>query len=173
MQFRPFVYDAMNQQVPVAIEPMTPQDAATTTKEPRWQTDWTSEYISKGKFDIYGLKTQIGELVALGAYEISEDVVTVHIVYMESQAQSNPTLCERPKYRGIGRALIAYGIKLSVDAGFNGDVTLDAKTSELARHYEQDFGALLIPGRERGAAPRYLICDEAARDIFVSYLEEG
>ena len=115
MQFRPFVYDAMNQQVPVAIEPMTPQDAATTTKEPRWQTDWTSEYISKGKFDIYGLKTQIGELVALGAYEISEDVVTVHIVYMESQAQSNPTLC-------IRRALIAYGIKLSVDAGFNGDV---------------------------------------------------
>jgi hypothetical protein len=35
VQFRPFVYDAMNQQVPVAIEPMTPQDAATTTKEPR------------------------------------------------------------------------------------------------------------------------------------------
>ena len=27
-------------------------------------------------------------MVALGAYEISEDVVTVHIVYMESQAQS-------------------------------------------------------------------------------------
>ena len=50
VQFRPFVYDAMNQRVPVAIEPMTPQDAATTTKEPRWQTDWTSEYISKGKF---------------------------------------------------------------------------------------------------------------------------
>lgn len=70
-------------------------------------------------------------------------------------------------------ALIAYGIKLSVEAGFNGDVTLDAKTPELARHYERDFGALLIPGRERGAAPRYLICDEAARDIFVSYLEES
>ena len=67
MQFRPFVYDAMNQQVPVAIEPMTPQDAATTTKEPRWQTDWTSEYISNSKFDIYGLKTWAGELVALDA----------------------------------------------------------------------------------------------------------
>ena len=60
-----------------------------------------------------------------------------------------------------------------MDAGFNGDVTLDAKTPELARHYERDFRALLIPGRERGAALRYLICDEAARDIFVSYLEEG
>ena len=33
VQFRPFVYDAMNQRVPVAIEPMTPQDAATTTTE--------------------------------------------------------------------------------------------------------------------------------------------
>lgn len=32
-------------------------------------------------------KTRVGELVALGAYEISEDVVTVHIVYMESQAR--------------------------------------------------------------------------------------
>ncbi len=50
--------------------------------------------------------------MALGAYEISEDVVTVHIVYMEHQAQSNPTLCETPKYHGIGRVLIAYGIFL-------------------------------------------------------------
>ena len=49
--------------------------------------NWTSEYISKGKFDVYGLKTRVGELVTLGAYEISEDVVTVHIVYMESQAR--------------------------------------------------------------------------------------
>jgi len=87
VQFRPFVYDDANQQELVVIEPMTPQDAATTTKEPRWQTDWTSEYISKGRFDVYGLKTRVGELVALGAYEISEDVVTVHIVYMESQAR--------------------------------------------------------------------------------------
>ena len=71
MQFRPFVYDATNQQVPIVIEPMTQQDAATTTREPRWQTDWTSEYISKGKFEIYGLKTQVVELVSCGAYDIS------------------------------------------------------------------------------------------------------
>lgn len=114
-----------------------------------------------------------GELVALGAYEIEENVVTVHIVYMESQVQSNPTLCKEPKYRGIGRALVAYGIKPSVDAGFNGDVTLDARTPELAKHYERDFGAFLIPGCKSSAAPRYLICGEAAINIFTSYLEEG
>lgn len=38
---------------------------------------------------------------------------------------------------------------------------------------QTQIGALLIPERERGTAPRYLICDEAARAIFVSYLEEG
>ena len=43
VRFRPFVYDATNQQLPIVIEPMTQQDAATTTREPRWQTDWTSE----------------------------------------------------------------------------------------------------------------------------------
>ena len=173
MEFKLFVYDRMKQCVSVTVEPMTQQDAAKTSEEPKWQTDWTSEYIAKSGFDIYALKTQAGELIALGAYEISEDVVAVHIVYMESRPESNPTLCEHPKYQGIGRALIAYGIKLSVDAGFNGDVTLDAKTPELAMHYERDFGALPIPGRRNGGAPRYLICDEAARDIFISYLEEN
>ena len=53
------------------------------------------------------------------------------------------------------------------------DVTLDAKTPELARHYEKDFGAVRLPSRESSAAPRYLICDEAAQMIFTDYLEEG
>ncbi len=172
MEFRLFVYDRMERQVFVTAEPMTQQDAAKTSEEPKWQTDWNSEYIAKSGFDIYALKTQERELIALGAYEIIEDVIAVHIVYMESQSESNPTLSEHPKYRGIGRALVAYGIKLSVDSGFNGDVTLDAKTPELAEHYERDFGALPIPGRKNGGAPRYLICDEAARDIFISYLAE-
>lgn len=35
--------------------------------------------------------------------------------------------------------MVAYGIKLSVEARFNGDVTLDAKTSEFARHYEREL----------------------------------
>ncbi len=137
-----------------------------------WQTDWTSDYIATDRFALYALKTEAGELVALAAYEVREENLAVHIVYMESQPESNPTQAPVPKYRGVGRALVAYGIKLSVDAGFNGDVTLDAKTPELARHYERDFGAFRIPGRNRDAAPRYLICDEAAQTIFTDYLEE-
>ena len=109
-------------------------------------------------------------MIALGAYEILEHALVVHIVYLEAQPESNPTLDEgRPKYTGIGRMMIAYGIKLSIDNGFAGDVVLEAKTTELARHYERDLGAVQLPTFQ-SSAPRYLIADEAAKRIFFTYL---
>ena len=111
MQFRPFVYDAMNRQVPVAIEPMTPQDAALTDREPLWQTSWASEYLANEGYEKYAARVG-DELIALAAYEVLPTALVVHIVYMEAQPESNPTLDGGiPKYRGIGRLLIAYGIK--------------------------------------------------------------
>ena len=90
---------------------------------------------------------------------------------MEAAPSSNPTIAEKSrKYRGIGRLLIAYGIKLSVDNGFGGDVVLEAKTSELERHYVKDFGAVKLPSF-RSSAPRFIIADEAAKRLFFSYLQ--
>ena len=110
-------------------------------------------------------------MVALGAYEIQENALIVHIVYMEAEPGSNPTIVgESRKYRGIGRLLIAFGIKLSVDNGFGGDVVLEAKTTKLAEHYAKDFGAVKLPSLS-SAAPRFIIADEAAKRIFFSYLE--
>jgi len=169
VQFRPFVYDAMNRQVPVAIEPMTPQDAALTDREPLWQTSWASEYLADENYEKYAARVG-GELIALAAYEILPTALVVHIVYMEAQPESNPTLDGgNPKYREIGRLLIAYGIKLSIDSGLTGDVVLEAKTTSLAKHYEEDFGAVLLPTFQ-ASAPRYLIADEAAKRIFFTYL---
>ena len=106
----------------------------------------------------------------MGAYEILENALIVHLVYMEAHPASNPTLNGGiPEYRGIGRMMIAYGIKLSIDHGLAGDVVLEAKTTELARHYEKDFGAVQLPLFE-SSAPRYLIADEAAKRIFFTYL---
>lgn len=51
MQFRPFAYDTANQQVPVTIEPMTPQDAALTGRELLWQSSWTSEYLANEGYE--------------------------------------------------------------------------------------------------------------------------
>lgn len=166
------IWDTNRVRVPVFMSKADRRDLEATMADP-WQTDWTGEYITMSRFELYALKTMEGELEALGAYEVREENLAVHIIYMESEPESNPTRAAAPKYWGVGRAMVAYGIKLSVDAGFNGDVTLDAKTPELARHYEQDFGAFRVPGRDRNAASRYLICDEAAQVIFTDYLEEG
>lgn len=121
-RFVPFIVDAGdNQKIGVKITRMKKTDAAQTEKEPHWQTSWMSEYIQSNSFEKYALKTADGELVALAAYEILENDVMVHITYIESQPQSNPTIVgQARKYHGIGRVLIAYGIKLSIDHACGG-----------------------------------------------------
>ena len=169
MQFKAFVFDKANTQIPVSIVPMAQADAESTNLPPVWQTSWTSEYLTGDRFEKYAAKAG-DELIALGAYEILDNSLVVHIVYMEAQPESNPTLDDgEPKYTGIGRLMIAYGIKLSIDNGFAGDVVLEAKTTALAKHYERDFGAVPLPVFG-SSAPRYLIADEAAKRIFFTYL---
>jgi hypothetical protein len=169
MQFKPFVLDRMDRQVPVLIEPMTQADAEATELPHAWQTAWTSEYLMADRLEKYAAKVN-GELIALGAYEVLTHSLVVHIVYMEAHPESNPTMDGgNPAYRGIGRLMIAYGIKLSIDNGFAGDVVLEAKTTRLAKHYEEDFGAVRLPVFG-SSAPRYLIADEAAKRIFFAYL---
>ena len=168
-QFRPFVLDRIDQQIPVSIVPMVQADAELTNLLPVWQTSWTSEYLTEERFEKYAAK-EGDELIALGAHEILNGSLVVHIVYMEAQPESNPNLDGgTPRYKGIGRLMIAYGIKLSIDNGFAGDVVLEAKTTELARHYEKDFGAVPLPAFG-ASSPRYLIADEAAKRIFFTYL---
>lgn len=169
MQFKPFVLDAINRQVPVSIKPMLPSDAEATNLPPVWQTSWTSDFLAEERFEKYAAKVN-GKLIALVAYEVLQNSLVVHIVYMEAHPESNPTLDDgQPEYTGIGRLLIAYGIKLSIDNGFAGDVVLEAKTTGLAKHYEKDFGAVRLPVFG-SSAPRYLIADEAAKRIFFTYL---
>lgn len=169
MEFKPFVLGRDGAQIPVTIAPMTSADAQSTNETPPWQTSWTSEYLLDDRFEKYAAKVG-DELVALGAYEILENSLVVHIAYMEAHPASNPNLDGgTPEYTQIGRLMIAYGIKLSIDNGLAGDVVLEAKTAQLAQHYERDFGAVRIPVFQ-SAAPRYLIADEAAKRIFFTYL---
>lgn len=62
------------------------------------------------------------------------------------------------------------GIKISIDNGLRGDVVLEAKTTELAEHYARDFGAVKLPIFSADAS-WFLIADDAAKNIFFSYLE--
>ena len=128
-KFVPFIIKTDgSQNISVKIVRMKKSDAVQTEKEPVWQTSWLSDYIQDDAFEKYALKTSNGELVALAAYEILENDVMVHITYIESQPESNPTIVgHSKKYQGIGRVLIAYGIKLSIDHECGGTVTFEAK----------------------------------------------
>lgn len=92
----------------------------------------------------------------------------------ESSPENNPTLT-RPdsrKYSGIGELLMAFGIKLSINLGGNGDILFEAKTDALKEHYIQDFGAIPVGTPQSSGPARLLICDESAAQIFTKYLFE-
>ena len=73
MQFKPFVLDAINRQVPVSIKPMLPSDAEATNLPPVWQTSWTSDFLAEERFEKYAAKVN-GKLIALAAYEVLQRV---------------------------------------------------------------------------------------------------
>ena len=154
--------------IPIEVDKSTPADLAATKES--WQTDWTSEFIGDPALEKYTAKTENGEIVALGAYRETESSMFVYIQYIESHPASNPTLTPKKKYLNIGRMMVAFGIQLSIDSGKNGVVTFEAKTSELARHYIQDFGAIRIFPKYSGGPIMLMIADHAAISIFNTYL---
>ena len=170
MIFEPYIELKDGNKMSVIIRTMRRSDAERTKSEPVWQTDWTSEYIETSLYEKYAVETANGELIALGMYEVLERALVVRVVYMESQPESNPTLTRQKKYQGIGKAMIAFGIQLSIDANCNGVVVFEAKTDELEQHYIRDFGARPVASLYPDGPKTFMIADQAAKDIFSSYL---
>ena len=176
MVFSPYVISSSTgERVQVSIVPATQEDLDATVRDPKWQTDWDSSYLSEPSVDRFAVKSSDGELIALGAYQIRGRKAYVYIVYAESAPHSNPTMHPREerKYFGIGVLLIAFGIKYSIDHGCRGDVVFEAKTERLAEHYEADFHAVRIPSEKPGGPKRYMLVDEDAWAVFSRFLEEG
>lgn len=175
MYFNPFIIQSCDgAKVPAKIIPATDLDIAATHGSPAWQTDWDSVYLSNEAIQKYALKTAEDELVALGAYQIADRRAYVYIVYLESAPHSNPTIITKPerKYYGVGAAMIAFGIKYSIDHGCRGDVVFEAKTDALAKHYAEDFHALPLPGASASGPKRFMLADEDAWNLFSQYLSE-
>ena len=176
MFFAPFVVSGQTgEKVPASIEVAAQEELCCTVQEPKWQTDWTSDYLADPSVEKYALHTQQGKLVALGAYKVVGRSAFVYIVYLESAPQSNPTLTrkERREYYGIGEVMLAFGIKYSIDHGCRGDILFEAKTEELARHYAQDFHAKPVMASTSGPK-RFMLADEDAWRLFSKFLtEEG
>lgn len=176
MVFAPFVIAAQTgERVEVFFSPASQEDLDATAGDPKWQSDWNSTFLSDPSIERVSVRSLDGELIGLGAYQIREKKAYVYIVYMESAPHSNPTMKPREerKYYGIGALLIAFGIKFSIDHGCRGDVVFEAKTDELAEHYESDFHAIRIPSENPGGPKRYLLADEDAWAVFSRFLKEG
>lgn len=175
MMFQPYVILSENgDRVLVKISPAIREDLDATRRSPKWQTDWNTEYLADPTVEKYTVKSPEGELIALGAYQIRGRSAYVYILYMESAPHSNPTMKSRAerKYYGIGELLIAFGIKYSIDHGCRGDVVMEAKTEQLAKHYETAFHATRIPGERSDGPKRYMLVDEDAWAVFSKFLIE-
>lgn len=155
-------------QVNIEIDAATKADLDATKNG--WQTVWDTDFILDPQKEKYAAKTEDGEIIALGAYRVREGSVAVYIAYIESQPESNPTLVKHKKYSGIGKAMIAFGIQLSIDANCNGVVVFEAKTNDLEQHYVRDFGARPVASLYPDGPKTFMIADEAAKNIFSSYL---
>lgn len=175
MFFSPYlICGKSGERAAVTIKPATAADLQTTISDPIWQTDWTSDYLADPSIQKYALKSEAGKLIALGAYKIIDHGAYVYILYLESSPESNPTLTAKPQreYYGIGAAMLAFGIKFSIDNGCRGDILFEAKTDELAEHYARDFHAKPVLARSSDAPKRFMLADEDAWRLFSQYLTE-
>ena len=158
-----------NERIPASIREASAADFERTAQE-HWQTDWRTDFIRDAALDKYALELDATrELVGLAAYRDMPEGVLVYVEYMESAPSGNPTLSKPRKYAGIGAALLAFGIQLSVDYGYGGAIYLKAKTTQLREHYMRNYGAIPFSRFD----PFLLLIDgDAARELFGQYLKE-
>ena len=78
--------------------------------------------------------------------------------------------CKGKKYIGIAKALFAYAVQISLNAGYDGVLIFRAKTSELLAYYTETFGARQVASYDPF---RLVIWEDAAADIIADYLEGG
>lgn len=158
-----------NLPVPAVIRPATQGDFLKTEYE-HWQTSWLSEFIQQNSLEKYALElSETKELIGLGAYRDVPEGILVAVEYIESAPASNPTQTHQRKFRGIGAALLAFGVQLSIDYGYGGAIYLKAKTTAIREHYIRDFGAVPFSRVD----PYLLLIDgDAARNLFMQFLRE-
>ena len=111
--------------------------------------------------------------MGLMSYALDDKGLAVEIIYIESAEHSNANLLKeqsrKKKYIGIARALFAYAISVSKNAGYDGVLYFKAKTDELRKYYINEFGAIPVG---HYAPYRLAIWEDEAQAIISDYEEE-
>ena len=163
-----FVWDTVSGgKVPAVVNAATEQGLAATKD---WQTSWETAFAHSLPNKVALRRTDDAELLGLMSYELDEKGLAVEVIYMESARHSNANLLHaeggHKRYYGIAKALFAYAVQISLDAGFDGILVFKAKTSDLLDYYARVFGA-------RWAAAydplRMIIWEDAAERIIAEF----
>ena len=165
-----FVWDStMTEKYLAEVRSATSEDFKNTTA---WQTQWTTPAVAAMPNKVALRRADTSELLGLMSYDINESGLAVEIIYIESAAHSNANLLnrtgEQKKYIGIARALFAYAVKVSLDAGFGGVIFFRAKTTELRSYYMKEFGAVPLGQYDPF---RLIVWEDAAAEILAMYEE--
>ena len=127
------------------VLPVRKADLRGVTKKNGWRFDWELE-LAKTNRQVYKLVTEKepGAIQGLVSFKNEEDHIHMNLI---ENAPAN--IGKGKKYVGVAGNLIAYGCKLSMEAGFNGFVAFEPKTV-LRDYYHDVLGAMYI-GRHKMA----------------------
>ena len=167
-----FVLDAIsNERIPADVEMATEQDFAATQN---WQTSWNSTYAQPLPNKVAVHRKDNNELLGLMSYELDDRGLAVEILYMESARHSNANLVHaeggHKKYLGIAKAMFAYAVQISLDAGFDGVLVFKAKTSDLLDYYMKEYGARQVGSYDPF---RLVIWEDAAERLIAEFRKES
>lgn len=167
-----FVLDAIsNERIPADVEMATEQDFAATQN---WQTSWNSTYAQTLPNKVALHRKDNDELLGLMSYELDDRGLAVEILYMESARHSNANLVHaeggHKKYLGIAKAMFAYAVQISLDAGFDGVLVFKAKTSDLLDYYMKEYGAQQVGSYDPF---RLVIWEDAAERLIAEFRKES
>jgi len=143
------------------VLPVTKTDLKEVTKKNGWYFDWKLELKQTGH-QTYKLVTEKEPQTIHGllSLEILEDHVYLHLV---ENAPFN--IGKGKKFLGVCGNLTAYGCKISMENGFDGEVVFEPKTA-LIPHYQKTLGAVMISKR------RMAIFEKDAKVLLDKYFPE-
>lgn len=157
--------------IPAVVKAATEQDLSATRD---WQTEWITPYARQLPNKVALHRADNDELLGLMSYDLDDVGLAVEILYLESARHSNANLLHaeggQKKYIGIAKALLAYAVQISLDAGFDGVLIFKAKTSELLHYYMERYGARQVASYDPF---RLAIWEDAAAEILSDYIYGG
>ncbi|MBQ7796822.1 MAG: hypothetical protein IJ374_09730 [Lachnospiraceae bacterium] len=124
-----------------------------------WKFDW--DITMKNGYSIYELFVEGNDIVQ-GRISLKIEGGVVNIDIVETAPHN---FGHEGKYEGVGGHLFAIACKISFDAGCDGVVAFDAKSS-LVEYYKKELGAIEIYPR------RLVIFEDAAQKLLDQYIRK-